>query len=132
MARTRYRARVHVFFWVVGQRERNLSPCFPARCFLIAIAATTAGASANMVSVGASCLCEYVVKGRKKAGIAKHGFVLLVRANVCVCVRVRVGGAWLSIAARMCSRVRVVCVSMWLVRAAPICVRVCVVRRSFM
>ena len=82
-----------------------------------------------MVSV-AHDLREYVVKGPKKAGIAKHGFVLLVRANVCVCVRV--GGAWLFIAARMCSRVRVVCVSMWLVRAAPICVRVCVVRRRFM
>ena len=87
-----------------------------------------------MLSVGASYLCEYVVKVPKKADIAKHGFVLLVRANVCACVRVcgRVGGAWLFIAARMCSRVRVVCVSMWLVRAAPICVRVCVVRRSFM
>ena len=79
-------ARVHVFFSVVGQCERNLYHCFPARCFIIAIAAATAGASANMVSVGASYLCEYVVKDpRMQVLLNMVVFCLYARTFLCVC-----------------------------------------------
>ena len=63
-----------------------------------------------MLSVGASYLCEYVVKGRKKADIAEHGFVLIVRANVCACVRLCV----FELAVRGCLLLRVcVLVCVW-------------------
>ena len=56
-----------------------------------------------MVSVGASYLWKYVVKGRKKADIAKHGFVLLVRANVCVYMCVC--SSWRSVVVYCCAYV---------------------------
>ena len=67
-----------------------------------------------MVSVGASYLCEYVVKWRKKADIAKHGFVLIVRANICACVRVCVCVCVFELAVRGCLLLRVcVLVCVW-------------------
>ena len=58
-----------------------------------------------MLSVGASYLCEYVVKWRKKADIAKHGFVLIVRANICACVRVCVCSSWRCVVVYCCAYV---------------------------